>query len=133
MTGILLLTHGQFCEGISEGVKMFMGEAEKLECLKLCADDDVMIYRNQVADHIKKLDDGDGVLILTDLMGGSPYNVAASWLNQLSAECVTGVNLPMVLEALQAREDMPVQELAEHCIKAATDGIVNGRRHLGLS
>jgi len=133
LTGILLLSHGRFCEGIIEGVEMFMGEVEKLECLKLCSDDDVMLYRNQVAEYIKKLDDGDGVLILTDLMGGSPYNAAASWLNQLSAECVTGVNLPMVLEALESRGDMPVQELAEHCIKVAMDGIVNVKRHLGLS
>lgn len=132
MTGILLLTHGRFCEGIVEGVEMLMGEPEKLECLKLCSDDDVMLYRNQVAECIKRLDDGDGVLILTDLLGGSPYNAAASWLNQFSAECITGVNLPMVLEALQAREEMPVRELAEHCIRTAVEGIINVKKHLGL-
>ena len=64
---------------------------------------------------------------------GCPKELGRELAEKLSAECVTGVNLPMVLEALQAREDMPVQELAEHCIKAATDGIVNVRRHLGLS
>lgn len=132
MTGILLLTHGGFCEGLMESVEMFMGEVEKLECLKLCSDDDVAVYRNQVMESVRKLDDGDGVLVLTDLLGGSPYNVVASCLNDISAECLTGLNLPMVLEALELRRSMPVQELAEHCIKAATEGIINVKRHLGI-
>lgn len=132
MTGILLLTHGRFCEGLAESVEMFMGEVEKMEYLKLCSDDDVAVYRKQVMEYVQRLDDGDGVLVLTDLLGGSPYNVAASCLNQISAECITGLNLPMVLEALEMRESMPVQELAEHCIKAAAGGIINVRKHLGL-
>ena len=132
MIGILLATHGLFCEGIKESVEMVMGDSRKLRAIKLKQEDDVSEFKDALVRNVAELEDGDGVLVLLDVLGGSPYNMAASIIQDHHVECVTGLNLPMLLEALECRESVGLKDLAARCMKAGTEGIIDVRQHLGI-
>lgn len=132
MIGILLVTHGTLGEGIADSVALIVGEPEKLEVLTLKQSDNVMTFKEKVGCKLKELDDGDGVLVLVDMLGGSPYNVVAASLGEKHAECVTGLNLPMVLEALDSRTNNLLEEVVDICMQSAKEVIVNVRKHVSI-
>ena len=76
------------------------------------------------------LDDGSGVLVLVDVLGGSPFNTAACQLRQKHIESVTGLNFPMLLAALEGRETAALTELKGTCAQAARDGVVDVRGYM---
>ncbi len=130
MIGILLVTHGHFAQGIMESARMLVGEQEQLEALCLTETDDVDQFKQTVADAIDRLDDGSGVLVLVDVLGGSPFNTAACQLRQKHIESVTGLNFPMLLAALEGRETEALTELKGTCAQAARDGVVDVRGYM---
>ncbi|GAA0078973.1 PTS sugar transporter subunit IIA [Clostridium sp. CTA-5] len=126
MVGILLVTHGKFSEEILKSAELIVGKQEKILTLGLQHGDSVEILGDKVKESIETLEDGDGVLVLVDLMGGSPYNVVAlnsSKLSDINFRCITGVNLPMLLEAITMREIYELDDLANHCIETGLTGI----------
>ena len=70
------------------------------------------------------MDQGNGVLVLADLFGGSPFNATASNMKNLKFKCLTGMNLPMLLEALISKEDGDLKELTVKCDEAGKEGII---------
>ncbi len=132
LVGILLVTHGSFSKGITESVHLIAGEQERLETLSLMPDDNVVLFKEQALKLIQKLDEGDGVLVLVDMMGGSPFNVIASTLVNPNVECITGLNLPMLLAALEIRSGTPIKEMAKTCVEVGADGIVDIRKKLQI-
>lgn len=132
MVGILLVTHGSFSTGITESVHLIAGEQEHLKTLSLMPDDNVLLFKEQALKLIQELDDGDGVLVLVDMMGGSPFNVIASTLVDPKVECITGLNLPMLLAALEIREGVSIKEIAKTCVEVGADGIVDIRKKLAM-
>lgn len=126
MIGILLVTHGKFSEEIVKSAELIVGKQEKILTLGLQHGDSVEMLGDRVEESVKSLEDGDGVLVLVDLMGGSPYNVVAlnsSKLLDINFRCITGVNLPMLLEAITMREIYNLDDLTDHCIETGTTGI----------
>lgn len=126
MVGILLVTHGKFSEEILKSAELIVGKQEKILTLGLQHGDSVEMLGDKVKESIETLEDGDGVLVLVDLMGGSPYNVVAlnsSKLSDINFRCITGVNLPMLLEAITMREIYELDDLANHCIETGLTGI----------
>ncbi|WP_252254679.1 PTS sugar transporter subunit IIA [Clostridium sp. ZBS12] len=126
MIGILLVTHGKFSEEIVKSAELIVGKQEKILTLGLQHGDSVEMLGDKVKESVKFLEDGDGVLVLVDLMGGSPYNVVAlnsSKLLDINFRCITGVNLPMLLEAITMREIYNLDDLTDHCIEIGTTGI----------
>ncbi|ACD22400.1 MULTISPECIES: PTS sugar transporter subunit IIA [Clostridium] len=126
MIGILLVTHGKFSEEIVKSAELIVGKQEKILTLGLQHGDSVEMLGDKVKESVKSLEDGDGVLVLVDLMGGSPYNVVAlnsSKLLDINFRCITGVNLPMLLEAITMREIYNLDDLTDHCIEIGTTGI----------
>lgn len=131
MIGILLATHGKFAQGIRESVEMLMGEIASLDTICLEEGEDISAFTSGIDAKIKELDDGDGVLLLVDIVGGSPFNVCAMALSKNSqCECITGLNLPMLVGALDAREYMSLKELKTELISNAKDGIRDVREAL---
>lgn len=128
MISILVVSHGNFCKGIIESLEMLIGESEQLAYLALQPSDSVDCYRDKILQTILKMDDGEGVLVLVDLPGGSPYNATASNFGKANFECLTGLNLSMLLTAVEERESRDLAELAEVCASAAKDGIINIRK-----
>ncbi|WP_252236489.1 PTS sugar transporter subunit IIA [Clostridium sp. CH2] len=126
MIGILLVTHGKFSEEIVKSAELIVGKQEKILTLGLQHGDSVEMLGDKVKESVKSLEDGDGVLVLVDLMGGSPYNVVAlnsSKLLDINFRCITGVNLPILLEAITMREIYNLDDLTDHCIEIGTTGI----------
>lgn len=127
MVGILIITHGSLSCALAESCKLFCGEQEGIHALCLDPTDDVYEFRKCVGREIARLDNGDGVLVFVDLFGGSPSNCAAANLKNSCYECVTGVNLPMLIEALNYRSRCDLKELAEKSMIAGNESILNLR------
>lgn len=112
MIGVLIVTHGNLGGEMLKAAEMIKGEVKS--CLPLSIDQTkgVEEINREVMSAIKKLDRGQGVLILTDLFGGTPSNISLSYLKEGKVEVITGVNLPMVLKISDLREKMAIKELA---------------------
>lgn len=107
MTGILLITHGEMAAGIMDSLQLIMGEQTDYLTMGLKHGDDIGIFNEKIQEAIIQLDQGKGVLVMTDLFSASPYNQAAMCFNQLKGQhtyrLLSGVNLPMVIEAFNQR------------------------------
>lgn len=113
MIGKLILTHGGLARELLAAAQMISGRLSAFEALSLGWGDGFEEARGQVREAIERLDQGEGVLILTDMFGGTPCNIAMTFLQPGKIEVLTGVNLPMVLRlACQAGEDGNLAELA---------------------
>ncbi len=130
MIGILLVTHGKLGEGIADSIDLIVGKPEKLQVMTLNQRDNVMTFKEKVRCKIKELDDGDGVLVFVDMFGGSPYNTVAASISEEHVECITGLNLPMVLEALDSRTSNSLEEVVDICMESAKEVIINVREHV---
>ncbi|MEM9553240.1 MAG: PTS sugar transporter subunit IIA [Acidobacteriota bacterium] len=113
MVGILILTHGRMAEELLAAANNITGGMELSEALALDWADGLEAAETKVAAAVERLDAGSGVLILTDIFGGTPSNVAMRFLEPGAVDIVSGVNLPMVvrLGCLRATE-MPLEELS---------------------
>lgn len=130
MTSILLVTHGTFCQGILDGAEMLVGKQDKLEYIMLEPGDDFGVFQHRVSTRIQEMDEGDGVLVLADLLGGSPYNAVAMSMDGCKMECLTGLNMSMLLTALDQRAYCALPELVEECRAAGISNIVSVREKL---
>lgn len=126
MVGIIIASHGKFAEGIKQSGQMIFGEQEKVQVVTFMPDegpDDLMAHLDQA---IKTFDEGDEVLFLVDLWGGSPFNAAnrIQAVNPDKTAIVTGLNLPMLIEAYGARFSMQkAEEIAHYLVGVARDGV----------
>lgn len=111
MVGVVLVTHGGIARDMLEATKMIVGEVEQMEAVSSDADETGDV-RERIRAAIEATEKGDGVLLVTDMFGGTPANVALSFLNEKKIEVVTGANLPMVVKLATGRGDRSVSELA---------------------
>lgn len=118
MFKVLVLTHGRLAEVLVDSARMIAGEAPGMAALALEWDDTFEQAHGKVAAAVDRLDEGDGVLILTDMYGGTPFNVARTLAEPGRVEIVTGVNLPMVLRMSCFQEDEPTLARAAEWILA---------------
>lgn len=126
MIGILVLSHGNLSKSIVETGKMIVGMNDKVDYLGLYAGDDIEEFYNLTAKKIEKLDDGDGVLVLSDLYGASPFKATAYSVNKLSNiyyRSISGVNFPMFIESVLQRDSKTLEELSEHVLNVGKEGI----------
>ncbi|WP_210436483.1 PTS sugar transporter subunit IIA [Paenibacillus senegalensis] len=121
--GLLLVTHGNFGAELLRSAELIVGPFEQAEALTLQHGDDVQVLRKNVAERICALDQGEGVLVLIDLFGGSPSNITAANMRETDFQCLTGVNMAMLVEALEFREECDLVELKERCLEAGRAGI----------
>ncbi|HKF58712.1 MAG TPA: PTS sugar transporter subunit IIA [Blastocatellia bacterium] len=112
MIGGVIVTHGQLANELVSAAEMIVGEIDHITAVSIGWHDDVEIAREQVARAIARLDTGDGVIVLTDMFGGTSTNIAASFLYQARVEIVTGVNLPMVIKLANQTKEESLDELA---------------------
>lgn len=139
MVALLLVTHGDLAKALLNSAALIMGEAPLIESHGLYHGDDVDELKEKVKETILRLDtqsEGDGVLVLTDLFGGSPSNATARSFYELGAdakvECVTGVNLPMLLEAATSAAYMSLEEIKDACLTSGTQSILSLRDRIQI-
>jgi PTS system mannose-specific IIA component len=113
MIGIIVVTHSSLAYEFIKAAEMIVGPADQLQAVTV----DRSIAVETVQDHLREVlaevgRDGDGVVILTDMFGGTPTNISAEFLLDQQVEIVTGINLPMLLKAISGRRGTRVAELA---------------------
>ncbi|WP_029894844.1 PTS sugar transporter subunit IIA [Desulfohalovibrio reitneri] len=121
--GIILVTHTNYGHALLEAAGFIMGSQEGCAAIGVDASQDVEETVAEIRRRLKELDSGNGVLILTDMFGGTPTNLSLSLLSSGKVEVITGVNMPMLLKVLGNRT-LPLRELAAAAKKAGLQGIV---------
>lgn len=115
MIGVLVVTHSQLGEALIEAAEFILGERpEAVEPISININEKAEKLRNKIKAGIKQVDQGTGVLILTDMFGGTPSNLSYSFLEEGRVEVISGVNLPILIKATSARKEKPLSELAEN-------------------
>jgi len=113
MIGLLIITHSGLAKELLGTAGFIIGSVEAAECISIDTSKDSKKLRDLIKNKLKSLDQGEGVLILVDMFGGTPSNLALSFLKKDSAEVVTGVNLPMVLAIAQNRKGKSLAQVAD--------------------
>ena len=101
MVGILIVSHGRLAEALVSSVQFLVGKIKKIRGVSICRIDSEKSIRRRIQRKIAQVDEGDGVLILTDILGGRPANLSFSFLEKHRMEVVTGVNIPMLVTTIE--------------------------------
>ncbi len=127
MIGIVICCHGKMGEGMRDAAEMIVGAQEQLRVVSVNPGNGGNEILDALTQAVKEVDKGDGVLLVTDLFGGTPTNIGCALLGEASVEVVTGFNLPLLIKALTGRNDASsLSELA----RTASD---YGRRHISVA
>jgi len=111
MVGAIIVTHANLGESLVEAAEAITGAIEKTRVLSVKTTDSTEAIRDRLAAAVDELDSGDGVIVFTDLFGGTPTNVALSLLEEDRVEVITGVNLPVLIKFTGHRSEKPLHEL----------------------
>ena len=108
MIGMVLVTHGRLAIELIGALEHVVGPQDKVAAVCIGPDDDMEERRRQIVDSVAKVDGGDGVVVLTDMFGGTPSNLAISIMDKAKIEVIAGVNLPMLIKLASARKTEPL-------------------------
>ena len=125
MVAILLITHNSLGESLIECARHVTGRSHSaMAAVSVKADEDVQRASSRAIQAVAQLDQGDGVLVLTDIYGATPANIAKSLLMPGRVEAIAGVNLPMLVRALSHREE-PLSAVAARALSGAVECVVH--------
>jgi mannose PTS system EIIA component len=114
MVGVLITTHGNLGSELIKAAELIRGHLKGIIPISVDQTNGVEDLKKEISAAIRKLDQGQGVLILTDLFGGTPSNISLSFMKEGKVEVITGVNLPMLLKLPDIREGMSLKEFAQN-------------------
>ena len=123
MIGLLVITHARLARELVNAAEFILGKIEQIETLSVENDPDADRLRKAITASLERLEQGQGVLILTDMFGGTPNNVALAFLNPGKIEVITGVNLPMIIKASTVRAKNDLSKLANLSAEAGKGAI----------
>ena len=126
MIGMILVTHGHLAEEFVRAMEHVVGRQDAVATICIGPNDDVEARRREIAEAIKAVDSGEGAVILTDLFGGTPSNLAISLLQAGRVEVIAGINLPMLIRLAGARKTSDVRA----AVTAARDA---GRNYITIA
>lgn len=126
MIGMVLVTHGRLADEFRAALEHVVGAQSSLETISIGPEDDMEQRRQDILDAVARVDDGSGVVLLTDMFGGTPSNLAISVMDQDEVEVIAGVNLPMLIKLASVRGDKPLAE-------AVTDARDAGRKYINVA
>lgn len=125
MIGVVLATHGDLGRALIGAMEMIVGEQQRVAALSLQIADRIEDASARLQAAVAAADEGDGVLVLTDMLGGTPSNLCLALIGgPQTVEVVSGVSLPMLLKAVQARRDGALPEIAAQVKKVGRSAIV---------
>ena len=126
MVGIVLITHGDVGEKLIETTESIVGRLDRIQCVSINIKErnKVDLIKKSIVAAIKNVDLGQGVLILTDMFGGTPSNISLSFLEEGKIEVLSGVNLPMLLKLSNLRKKEDLMELAKDLREQGQKSIV---------
>ena len=126
MIGLILVTHGKLAEEFVRAMEHVVGRQDGVVTICIGPNDDVEKRRREIADALKQVDNGEGVVILTDLFGGTPSNLAISLMQSGRIEVIAGINLPMLIRLAGARKNSTLAQ----AVVAARDA---GRNYITIA
>jgi len=129
MIGIVLVTHGNMARGLIAALEHVVGPQQCVSAVCIRADDDMEKRRAEILESAKACDTGDGVIVLTDLFGGTPSNLAISIMGHARIEVLAGVNLPMLVKLASVRS-RPMAEAVRMAQEAGRKYIILASRVL---
>jgi PTS system mannose-specific IIA component len=112
MIGALVVTHGQLAQELVAAAEMIVGEISHIQAVSIGWHDDVNDARKEIERRLGEVNDGSGVLLLTDMFGGTPSNIAISFHEPGKVDVITGVNLPMIIKIANQKEAESLDALA---------------------
>jgi PTS system mannose-specific IIA component len=110
MIGLVIVTHGGLAVEFRSALEHVVGRQTDLETVTIGADDDMEARRREILDAVKRVDRGAGVIILTDMFGGTPSNLAISVMDETKAEVIAGINLPILVKLASIRTELPLDK-----------------------
>jgi mannose PTS system EIIA component len=126
MIGLVLVTHGRLAEEFVAAMEHVVGPQAAVQSVCIGADDDMESRRKDIAMAATNVDDGDGVVLLTDMFGGTPSNLAISLMGKPNIEVIAGINLPMLIKLATVRNNMGLSD----AVNAAQDA---GRKYISVA
>ena len=126
MIGLVLVTHGRLAVELISALEHVVGPQEHISAVCIGPDDDMERRRTDILDNIKQVETGKGVILLTDMFGGTPSNLAISVMDKANVEIIAGVNLPMLIKLASVRKTEPLDEAIESAQQA-------GRKYINIA
>ena len=123
MIGLLIISHCDLGRELLNAAELILGRLEAASAISVTQTSETSDLLKTISKQIEAIDQGEGVLVLTDMFGGTPSNLSLSFLKEETVEVLTGVNLPMVVEVAQNRQRMTLSELGEKAQEAGKKGI----------
>ncbi|MDG2003004.1 MAG: PTS sugar transporter subunit IIA [Novosphingobium sp.] len=131
MIGMVLVTHGNLADEFVLAMQHVVGRQDAIKTVCIGPNDDMERRRKEIAKAIKAVSSGDGAIILTDLFGGTPSNLAISLMKSGEVEVIAGINLAMLIRLAKARNCMTVREAAVAAREAGRTYITIASEYLG--
>jgi PTS system mannose-specific IIA component len=113
MIGIIIVTHGNLALELKSAMEHILGVQKNIEIICISSDDDLDERKNDIKSSIKKIDNNNGIVMLTDMFGGTPSNLAISFLKTGKIEIISGVNLPMLVKLIGLRDSNDLNRVAQ--------------------
>ena len=126
MIGMVLVTHGRLADELVAALEHVVGPQAHTATVCIGPDDDMEQRRSDIMQSAKDVDTGDGVVLLTDMFGGTPSNLAISIMDNAKVEVITGVNLPMLIKLASVREQADLMDAVESAQEA-------GRKYINIA
>ena len=126
MIGIVVVSHGKLARELVAATEHVVGEQDRFRSISIEVEDDIEARRDQIRETAKSCDNGKGVIILTDMFGGTPSNLAMSVMNTGNVEVLSGVNLPMLIKLAEGRGDLSLKDAAKVAAEA-------GRKYINIA
>ena len=123
MIGLVLVTHGHLADEFRSALEHVVGPQKAIETISIGPEDDMDVRRQDILDAVTATDDGNGVIILTDMFGGTPSNLSISAMSRGNIEVIAGMNLPMLIKLAGIRGENIMQ-------KALVDASEAGRKYI---
>lgn len=126
MIGLVIVAHGRLAAEFRLALEHVVGPQDRIETVSIAPDDNVESRRKDIVDAVQRVNSGDGVIILTDMFGGTPSNLAISALDNGHIEVLAGVNLPMLIKLARVRGETPLRKAVEMAQEA-------GRKYISVA
>ncbi|PHR62666.1 MAG: PTS fructose transporter subunit IIA [Robiginitomaculum sp.] len=126
MIGLVVVTHGHLAKEFVEAVEHVVGGQKQIVAICIEADDDLDQRSREIREAVEDVGDGDGVILLTDMFGGTPSNLALKLLSAGQVEVLAGINLPMLIKLAEARKTLSLAEACETALEA-------GRKYMAIA
>lgn len=126
MIGMVLVTHGRLASEFIGALEHILGPQQNVAAICIGPDDDMEQRREDILKSVADVDDGDGVVVLTDMFGGTPSNLAISIMKEAKVEVIAGVNLPMLIKLADMREGHKMADAVEQAQES-------GRKYINVA